>query len=193
MKRRSTAGESTTRTFANAGTAGARASVRRYRFAPVLVIALLAALSGSALGASPSPVARQISALQKTVKLQAQQIATLKSQVTTLAGQTQNNSNQVGNLTGQIQSNTGDITAVGNTLTCRTAQLFTLDEGFIDAFDILAGQPEQFVGQVVPDNGTCAAVGLTPPSPAGTVRQPVLTPLQAQIRDIGVLLGVARP
>jgi hypothetical protein len=168
--------------------------MKRYALVPVLVLAFLAALCGSALGAAPNPlVAHQISALQKTVKLQALQIASLKKEVSTLSGQVQSNTTQVGGVVGQVKTNTTDITTLGAGLACQGATLLTIDYGFIDAFDVLGGQPEQYAGQVVPDNGACAAIGVTPPTPAAITRQPALTPFQAQLRDIAAMLGVAKP
>jgi len=159
---------------------------------PVLVLAILASVGGTARAASPNPTARQISALQKTVKLQAQEIASLKRQVSSFAGEIQSNTSQVGSLSGQVQTNTKDITTLGDTLVCQTAIFLTIDYGFVDGFDIIGGQPEQYAGQVAPDNGTCAAVGITPPSPAATVRQPAMTPLQADLTNIAFLLGVSK-
>ena len=148
--------------------------------------ALLVALAvPTAAMAKPTGIPGQIAALQRQVKTQQRQITALQSSLAELGS----------SMNGMSTTVNGDHTALGALVAvdeCHYAQQGTLNYSFIDLFDLLAGQPEAFAGQTVPDNGACAAAGLTPPSPAASTRIPANeTPMQASLRAIGVLLGVA--
>jgi hypothetical protein len=88
-----------------------------------------------------------------------------------------------------------DHTALGTLAAvdeCHYAQQGMLNYDFIDLFAALTGNPAPFTGQTVPDNGTCAQVGLTPPGPAAGSRLPAnSTPAQQSLRAMAILLGVA--
>jgi soluble lytic murein transglycosylase-like protein len=139
----------------------------------VMLVALVLPVAATAKPVSTVP--GQIAALQKQAKAQAKQIAALQATVS-----------QLNAALGQTSK---DLTKEAAYETCHFAVLMTYDYSFIDFFLLLAGQPTQYTGQTVPDNGACAAVGLTPPSPAQD-REAGQTPAQRDIRAVARLLGV---
>jgi hypothetical protein len=148
--------------------------------------ALLVALAIPAVAtAKPTTIPGQIAALQRQVKAQQRQITTLQNSIAAM-GSTMNGVSTTAN---------ADHTALGTLAAldeCHYAQQGTLDYDFIDLFATLTGNPPPFTGQTVADDGTCAQVGLTPPSPAAGSRLPAnQTPAQASLRAMAILLGVA--
>jgi hypothetical protein len=152
--------------------------------------ALVAALALPAVAAARTThatgVPQQIAALQRTVKTQQKEIAALTGQLTTLK-------TTVTPLAGSVTTLTNNLTSESAIETCHFAELGTVDMGFDDLFDIIAGQPEQFVGQSVSDNGACAAAGLTAPTPAESPRlAATLSPAEQSMRALALLLGALR-
>ncbi len=148
--------------------------------------ALLVALAIPTVAtAKPAGIPGQIAVLDRQVKAQQRQITTLQNSLAAL-GSTLNTVSSTAN---------SDHTALGTLAAldeCHYAQQGTLDYDFVDLFAALTGNPPQFTGQTVPDDGTCAQVGLTPPNPASATRLPAHpTPAQMSLRAIAILLGVA--
>jgi hypothetical protein len=134
-----------------------------------IVVALAAATSATASTSSTSPTAKQFAALQRQVTSLAAAVNQLKGQVATASG-----------VAAQVTTLQTNVNTLGATLTCRVAQIGTFEYSTVDLFALILDQPEPFVGQVVPDNGTCAQVGLSPPSPAADRYAPGgLSPEQA--------------
>jgi hypothetical protein len=162
----------------------------------VVMCLLLAGLLGTAGAASAAanPLAKQVAALQKQSKLQQKQITALTTSLSSLKSEIASSGittlgPQVTALQGTVNTINATVNTVSATLTCRVAQLGTLDLTFIDLFEIIGGQPESYAGQVVPDNGTCAQVGLTPPSPAQDRFAPAASPTEWSLRAMAQLLG----
>lgn len=159
---------------------------RRLLLSKFVFAALLVALAIPTVAtAKPTGVPGQIAALQRQVKAQQRQITTLQNSLAELGSA----------LNGVSSTANADHTALGTLAAvdeCHYAQQGTLDYDFVDLFAALTGSAPQFTGQTVPDNGTCAQVGLTPPGPAGAARLPANpTRTQMSLRAIAILLGVA--
>ena len=158
-------------------------------------LALALASIASVASAAPSPQ-RQIAALQKQARLQQRQINALTQSVSSLKSiVAESNVSALSSTVSSMQSDVStlktNLNTVALTLVCRTAQFQTNDMSFIDLFDLIAGQPEAFQGQTAPDNGACAQVGLTPPSPAADRELPATdTPFAFDMRQITHLLGI---
>ena len=135
--------------------------------------------------AKPAGIPGQIAALQRQVKAQQRQITTLQNSIAELGSTV----NGVSSTVNADHTALGTLAAVDE---CHYAQQGTLDYDFVDLFAALTGNPPSFTGQTVPDNGTCAQVGLTPPAPAAGTRLPAnTTPAQMSLRAMAILLGVA--
>jgi hypothetical protein len=155
------------------------------------LVAIVAALAVPTVAAAGTPqtagVSRQIAALQKTVRTQQKEITALTGQLAALK-------TTVTPLTSSVSTLTTNLTLETAVETCHFAQLGTIDYGFFDVFDVLAGQPEQFVGQAVPDNGACAAAGLTAPTAAESPRlTATLSPAEQAMRAVVFQLGALSP
>jgi len=158
-----------------------------------LLVAGLLGTAGAA-SAAANPLAKQVAALQKQSKLQQKQISALTTSVSSLKNEIASSGittvgPQVTALQATVNTISASVNTVSATLTCRVAQLGTLDYTFIDIFDIIFGQPESFARQVVPDNGTCAQVGLTPPAPAQDRFGPAASPAEWSLAAMARLLG----
>jgi hypothetical protein len=151
---------------------------------------ILLSLGATAATAAPAsnPLAAKVTALQKQVKALAKANTALTSQVTSLKGSVASLQGGVSSLQGTVTTLQGNVGALAATLTCDVAQLGTIDYTFLDLFLLIAGQPEQYQGQVVPDNGACAAAGITPPSPAAAPYLGSETP--TAITVVAGILGV---
>jgi uncharacterized protein YlxW (UPF0749 family) len=170
----------------------------KFTISLALLLAVMCAFAATA-SAGGSLVGKQIAALQKQSKAQGKEIAALSGEVATLKNQVAESgggalTEQVTTLQSSVTTLQGSVATVSATLTCRYAQLATLDLGFIDIFALLVDEAEPDVGQVVPDNGACAQVGLTPPAPAaGTLRAVSETPAEMGLQVVAFHLGVLRP
>lgn len=163
--------------------------------AVVLMLALPAA--ATAKSSQTTTVPGQIAALQRQVKAQGAQIKAQAAQLKAQARQLAALQSTIGDLGGTVSSMNATVTADHDGLakavateTCDFAILATIDYGFIDTFEVIGGQPESYQGQTVPDNGACAAVGVTPPSPAPYTRAGATeSPMQRDLRLTATLLG----
>jgi uncharacterized coiled-coil protein SlyX len=149
----------------------------------IISIVALALVLPAAATAKPGAVAppqvkalqAQVKALQAQARTQARQIAALQSAVAQAQG--------------SAAQTAKDLTKLTDVFVCTTAVELTIDYTFFDLFDVLAGQPEQYQGQTAPDNGACAAAGMTPPTPAFSTAA-AETPMQHNMRSIARMLGV---
>src|SRR5436305_2818322 len=147
----------------------------------IITSALLIALVLPATAvAKSSGLPAQVAALQRQVNAQTKQIANLQ--------------NAVAEMSGTVGSDHASIAKTFAVEECHFALLATIDYSFLDLFEVYAGEPESYAGQTVPDNGNCAAAGMTPLSPTASTRLGAqATPARRDMRSSGSLPGMIPP
>lgn len=171
-------------------------TIKRARVVMVAVLVALVVpaltLAGTTRTSTAASQAQQIAALQRTVKAQARQINSLRASLGELAGIVQGSASDVSAAKQAAASAQTAAQQAYNTEECHFAGLLTLDMSFVDEFAIIGGQPASYTGQTAPDNGTCAAAGLTPPSPAAWTKQPAGSGALSPFSALTLLIGGMR-